>query len=513
MSGNALTFELSADSVGLERGLKSAEKGFSSLAHHATSDLKKIVAGYASYEAFKHLVGHTVEASKEIRNFSKQAGITTDEVQYLQKAASKVGLEFEDFQTGLSKMGQARRDAATNDQKLLNFFNQWGISLEDLENPQLRNIDLMKKMAAAMQGVELSPAQRTQFKDVFGRAGEKLIAAIEQLGHLGTIKIIKEEDIEAIYRADKALAQLRKNWEKMAAPHIGRTAQAASNAINFLTDEQTKTERKGAEKIADHYAEKKDTVGVAMWNDYRASLGIGSPEEQQEALETLLRYATGNSFRGKGRVPEGLLTSGGFNPKMFEQGAHAGHAGQEQHGPMQRGSEEHQKFETTRNEQLRRYYDFLDQEAELAERVRKINFDMLTPKEQQLDLQKRINEKLERAHELETGRTTITKPDGSKEVIKSEPDPRTAQNLKTEALELNAQLLGTARKPDAVNTPAADSAAQAGLFIGGAVGFNPMQFNDSSEQLRVMRDVERNTAAIAEKIQPPPPPPRSIYQD
>src|ERR1051325_4656852 len=139
MAASALNFELTADSVGIDRDLAAAQKKFQGFGSQVSADLKSIAGSFASYEAFKGLVGHTVESAKEIRNFSKQANISTDEVQRLQKAAGKVDLEFENVQSGMTRFDKARVDAAQSNQEFLDTFNKYGITLQDLMDPQTRS--------------------------------------------------------------------------------------------------------------------------------------------------------------------------------------------------------------------------------------------------------------------------------------------------------------------------------------------------------------------------------------
>ncbi len=443
MAGNALAFEVTADSVGFDAAFKRMEKNATGFGNKLSSDLKHLVGSVASYEAFKGLVGKTVEATVEIRNFGKQARITTDEVQQIQKAASKTGLEFEDFQAGLSKLGVARQAAAKSDQKLLDFFNKWGISLDDLENPQLRNIDLLKKMSAAMQGVTLTSAQATEFREVFGRAGEKMITSIQELARLGPIKIIDEKDIEAIYEADRAMAKLNKQWKVFIAPFIGGAARTLSEIIGGE-----------GEELPFEAIQKKILKGQIP------SLA----EILRFAAQTLITGADPGSHKANvGRNLQALADQFDFGEGPIEGKAL----------PFSKGKTGR---DLVREEQMRRMYDFLDKQIELEEHIRKINFDMLSPKEQQLDLQRRINEKLAEA--------------SAQEKMGNE---REGRSKRIEAATLNEQLLNAGGIKPLV--PGLDTASAAGLKIGGAVNFNPAAVG--REQIDLLRQVRDNTAKLA----------------
>jgi hypothetical protein len=493
---SALTFELTADTVGFDRAISAAEKKLLGFGNRISGDLKAIAASFAGYEAFKVLIADTITATGRIKDFSEQTGLTTDEVQRLDLAAKKVGGSFEDFQTAMLKMGAARKDAATSNQELLNFFNRWGISLSDLENPQLRTIDLFYKLTEAMQGATLSPRDSETAKDLFGgKKVEKVLAAMKELQALGPVKLISEKDIADLDRVSKQIDEMRRKIGVAMVPVMSSVANFVGNQFNRSNLAPSK---EIANELFDYYYGKKDQTGAFFAGNYTLQTGFGDEKMQQTAYEQLMMYAGGDLFNGRGQLPDDMLKRFGITPRSREQGPALPHSAEGRREAAQVdaniAAENLRKiqYERTRNAQQKEFLELLKLESELTQKVMKMQFDMLSPRQQQEDIQRRINDGLALADELE-----------------AHGDEVGAGQVRSQVADLNQQLLGSLIKPVA---PQADGAAQAGMFIGGAVGFNPGAF-ENREQIGLLRQVERNTAEIAKGIIKPTPPPPSIYQD
>ena len=223
--------EMGLNIAPFQAGLKKAEGAAQQAGHSILSTTKGLVASYFGVSALQSLIGKTFERAKEIKYAALQFQITTDEVQNLGRAAGKTGLEFEDFGTALSKLGSARQDAAEGNRELRESFLKYGITLETLQDPTMRNIDLMKKMASAINGVNgMTQKDRQNFRDFFGRSGDRLIESL-RLFQEDKSKIISREDVDEIYRAEKAMKLLRKQWEIFASRPIGLGASAIAIAM------------------------------------------------------------------------------------------------------------------------------------------------------------------------------------------------------------------------------------------------------------------------------------------
>lgn len=246
MSKLKLEGELSLDGNGWQRTLRQAGDGVDKLAGSSIHHLKSALAGVFALGAMEAFIHKTVEYASQIKDFSEQTGLTTDEVQRLAYAAKSVGLEFGDFQTALSKMGSARKDAAEKNDDLLRTFAAYGVELKDLQNPTLRNIDLLKQMAEAIKGTTLNSGDRQALRELFGKGGDKLA---EVIGHLDDFKdrpLINKADIEAIDRLDKAIDRLTTRAKVELAGPI-------ANAARVIDGETPEERRKGLVGLAKTY--------------------------------------------------------------------------------------------------------------------------------------------------------------------------------------------------------------------------------------------------------------------
>ena len=110
---------------------------------------------------------------------------------------------------------------------------------------------------------------------------------------------------------------------------------------------------------------------------------------------------------------------------------------------------------------------------------------LLDAKAKQLDLQKRINEKLTDASELEA------RGQGTQ-----------AMSKRMEAAALNSELFGMSGKEGRIPIPGLDSLGQSGGMTGGSVNFDPAAY-EQAQTNQILSDVRDNTRRIAEKIENP----------
>jgi hypothetical protein len=206
-----LRARLGLDGSDYSRNIAKAKQENSTL-HHSLNEIKGTIARVFAAEKIIEFGKYVVENAGHIKDLSEQFGITTDEVQRLQNAAADVGLTFDDMGTAILKLGSARKDAAQGNQELIATFAQFGITMADLQNPTQRNLDLLMKMGDAVKGLDLSAQQTQALKDLLGRAGGKLGAAIGGIGTDKNAPDIAPSDIEAADKADKAY---NRAWRKL----------------------------------------------------------------------------------------------------------------------------------------------------------------------------------------------------------------------------------------------------------------------------------------------------------
>lgn len=188
------------DGSGWERTIRQAEattERFSS----DMGELKNLIAGVFSIAAIQSFVRSTVDSTEQIRSQSEQFGVTTDQVQKLDWAAKQVGLSFDDVGRAISKFGAIRKEAGEKEGEALAQLQKYGLTLDDIRNAQLSNLDLMLKMSEAMHSVSLTPEGRQDLREFFGKGGDKLSSVLSQLQSFKPIALIQEGQIQVLHNA------------------------------------------------------------------------------------------------------------------------------------------------------------------------------------------------------------------------------------------------------------------------------------------------------------------------
>lgn len=208
MSLLSLIARLSLNASGFEKGLKDARSATDKWGDGLASSVKnKLASAFGAYAILKYTKAVFDNAS-QLKDWSEQMDLSTGEVQRLQHAATQVGLEFSNFATSLDKLGASRAAALDGNAKMIESFSEFGVTLAELANPAKRNLDIMKEMSERIKTMTLTPAQRQDMRELLGREGGKVSAAMRE--GLGKKRIfeIPPEDIKAMDSAKKDLEKL-----------------------------------------------------------------------------------------------------------------------------------------------------------------------------------------------------------------------------------------------------------------------------------------------------------------
>ncbi|NBV24984.1 MAG: hypothetical protein EBS05_24075 [Proteobacteria bacterium] len=145
--------------------------------------------------AAKDILDMSIANATEIKHQSEQTGLSPEEVQRLGRAAQSTGLEFNDFASALDNLSAKRREAAEGNDDARETFKHFGISLADLQDPAVRHIDLLQRIAA--QNRNLTETQRTEQRDLLGRRSEQIGQAMAGAQNEGG-PVVSKEDIERL---------------------------------------------------------------------------------------------------------------------------------------------------------------------------------------------------------------------------------------------------------------------------------------------------------------------------
>ena len=219
--------------------LKGAEKAVSQTAGSFGGQLKGALAGALSVAAVANMIRGVVDATNRIKDLSEQYAITTDEVQKADFALSQSGQEFENLASAMNKLAQARRDAVEGNKELRETFAKYGIEIAKLNDPQVRNFDLLNQIAAASGRFNLTAREQVELTDLLGIKNLKLINTMREMATVKPPKLFQQQDIEAIDKLFKSLQLLKLEAQASVSGPLGFLADAARGGIRgvvgFLT--------------------------------------------------------------------------------------------------------------------------------------------------------------------------------------------------------------------------------------------------------------------------------------
>jgi hypothetical protein len=225
-----LVAQLALDGRGFRSGMREATAASDRFASHLGSSVKNKVAAAFGTAAISAYVKSVASAAMHTKDVAEQYRISTDEVQELGNSARRTGLDVNEMTAALEKSGDARKSAAEGNTELRQAWARFGVTLQDLQNPLMRDLDLMKKVGEAAKGMSIGAVESAALRDLFGsRRGGRIAAALQDFG--GGRKpgdaIISNDDIERIDQAAKKLEML---WLRLKSIGAGPIADVIGQA-------------------------------------------------------------------------------------------------------------------------------------------------------------------------------------------------------------------------------------------------------------------------------------------
>ena len=228
--GFNLQAKIGADGSGYFRELNRVKAATKQFTTGAASAFGVPLGAAAAAGAGIAAVRSALQFADQTKDTAEMMGLTASEVQKLDIAAGRAGISMGDFQTALSQVDVKRREAAEGNEETLATFNKFGVTMDDLQNPQLRHIDLLKKITANTK--DASAAERTMMRDLLGRRGDRLGGALGEVGRVGDDDVVSDETLTRLDEMNKRMedtARVLKNW--------GAEAVAgADELLQFLAD-------------------------------------------------------------------------------------------------------------------------------------------------------------------------------------------------------------------------------------------------------------------------------------
>jgi len=202
--------KLSLDSSEFTAGLKKAESG-------ATASLAAIgarVAAAFSVAAITGFVAQVARAAGEIGDLADQLGITTQEVQALQRAADRSGVSFEKYAAALSKIRKLKADFAGGDAGAAKAFASTGLNPNDSELSILQQIGGLSDSKA----FEILDAKSAKLKN-----------SLKDLTSIPPIQVIRQEDVDTLDKAGDSLGDMLRTVKAISATLIGGATRAITD--------------------------------------------------------------------------------------------------------------------------------------------------------------------------------------------------------------------------------------------------------------------------------------------
>ena len=239
MSFMKLMAEVGLNIGPFQTGLNKLESAASKSASSIGNSIKGAFGAYFGYQAFQKVIGDTWRNMAKIKDLSDQFSTTTDEVQRLQAAAGNVGMEFEDLGGALIRMTNARADAQKGNEDAIESFRLLGISVDELNDPAKENVDIMRRMSVVLKDVNMTTQQMAAMKDVFGKSGGRMLAAIREIENVNE-PFIKQEDIDKVDAMEESVKKLGRTIGVALAPAVADVSDGITAAIqdkkSFLKD-------------------------------------------------------------------------------------------------------------------------------------------------------------------------------------------------------------------------------------------------------------------------------------
>jgi len=156
----------------------------------------------------------------KFKDFSDTMDVNTGEAQRLDKAAERNGRSLDHFAMALTNIGAARETAARGNDELRQKFLGFGITLEALQDPAKRDIDLLRQLGAAMQ--DMNPRQRQELRDLLGKGGDKLGPALKAFEAMGDRGLIDDKAIKNIERGKNLIGAIWRDVKAIGANSLGK---------------------------------------------------------------------------------------------------------------------------------------------------------------------------------------------------------------------------------------------------------------------------------------------------
>lgn len=228
--------KLGLDTTDFQTGIKRAQsaasglgKGISESLKRENDSIKVALAGMFTVSAAKSYFGDLKNIVDEIKDMSELLGVSTDEVQRLQKASAEAGQNFGSVVTAFQRIEQMRAQAMTGDKRAVGIFALLGI-----DPSKGSGIEILK---AAIDASSRGAQENAAAFELVGKKVTGLKLTMEELQRLGPIKLIDQEQLDAIDSAIKKQEEAIRQMKIAGAPLMATLAQGATGVLNMFNSQ------------------------------------------------------------------------------------------------------------------------------------------------------------------------------------------------------------------------------------------------------------------------------------
>lgn len=193
---------LGLDDTQFQAGLKRAESGLSALT-------KNLAAGF-SIGAVAVFTKQLADMADTVGDLSDQLGITTDEVQALQRVASHSGVDINKYAEALVKLKRARAEALSGNTRVQGQFSALGL------NPSQSDFELLRGIGGAKTPQEIAAAY-----DLIGTKAGKILNSLKDIQQLGPMELIAPHTVELLSTAKDDLGDIFTTLKSIGANVLG----------------------------------------------------------------------------------------------------------------------------------------------------------------------------------------------------------------------------------------------------------------------------------------------------
>jgi hypothetical protein len=300
--------KLGLDTTDFQAGVKRAQssatglgKGIADGLKRENDSIKGALAGMFTVSAARSYFGDLKNIVGEIKDMSELLGVSTDEVQRLQRAAEGSGQSFKVVVSALQKIEQMRAEALTGDERSTRIFGMLGI------NPESSPMDIMQKAVKASGGTAQESAAAFE---LLGRRVGNLKLVIDELANVADARIIPEADIQAM---DDNVKKFEAAWNEfviVGAPLATALVRGLTALLKFWNPESI-TAFAGIGKNA-----KAEGLSIGQTLEAASSYLLGTPSEEGK------KYAPLEMRAGKTQPTQDqnalILEAARANIKTFE---------------------------------------------------------------------------------------------------------------------------------------------------------------------------------------------------